>query len=421
MDRAFPSAAPDREVLPNWAAELAADLDRDAIIEDIVQADIAAAFPQRVGDAAFADQLRESVRENVTRTLDYMAGRGDLADVELRQPVEFAKAQAQLGIPQSAMQHSYRVGYLTLWETWSRALGARAAELRIDGTEVADGLRISTLSLLRYEDMALRQVADAYMEREAALRRTGEQVRQNAVRELLHGDLSVHPDDLFLTLGYDVGHSHVVVLVRGISDTGARRLAGQLRTAAQALGCLTVRMTVTDTELWLSRLKTWPDEAVDAIRDTLRQAGVAASVSRPAAGLEGFRSGHHEVRQVEAVRAVWAGGAPPVLAYEDVQLDALLIADVPAARRFVAQQLGPLAAGTETAATLRETLLAAFGSTSHVATAERLMLHEHTVRNRLQRIEKILGRPLTERRVELQVALRLCRLLGAVDPESTQD
>jgi DNA-binding PucR family transcriptional regulator len=56
-----------------------------------------------------------------------------------------------------------------------------------------------------------------------------------------------------------------------------------------------------------------------------------------------------------------------------------------------------------------------------VATAELLMLHEHTVRNRLQRIEKILGRPLTEQRVELQVALRICRMLGAVDPESTQD
>ncbi|MET7312819.1 hypothetical protein ABZS68_38875 [Streptomyces sp. NPDC005571] len=38
---------------------------------------------------------------------------------------------------------------------------------------------------------------------------------------------------------------------------------------------------------------------------------------------ERFRSGHDEVRQVEAVRALWAGGAPPVLAYEDVQLDAL--------------------------------------------------------------------------------------------------
>lgn len=421
MDHVFPSAVTDREVLPMWAADLAVDLDRDAIIESIIEADIAAAFPQRVGDAAFAGQLRESVRENVTRLLQFVAGRRSLADLELRQPVEFAKAQAQLGIPQSAMQHSYRVGYLTLWETWSRAVQRRATELGIDATEVADALRISTLSMLWYEDFALRQVADAYMEREAALRRTGEQVRQNAVRELLRGELSMHSDDLFLTLGYDVADSHVVVLVEDISDQGAKRLAGQLRTAAQAVGCLTVRMTVTDTHIWLSRLKTWHAEAIDAIRNTLLQAGVVASLSRPASGLEGFRSGHDEVRQVEAVRAAWAGGAPPVLAYEDVQLDALLITDLPAARRFVAQQLGPLAAGTETTATLRETLLASFSSTSHVATAERLMLHEHTVRNRLQRIEKILGRPLTERPVELQVALRLCRLLGSVDPESPLD
>ena len=46
-----------------------------------------------------------------------------------------------------------------------------------------------------------------------------------------------------------------------------------------------------------------------------------------------------------------------------------------------------------------------------ISAAEHLQLHEHTVRNRLHRAEEHLGRPLSERRTELQVALRLQRLL----------
>lgn len=47
-----------------------------------------------------------------------------------------------------------------------------------------------------------------------------------------------------------------------------------------------------------------------------------------------------------------------------------------------------------------------------MAAAEHLQLHEHTVRNRLQKAEQLLGRPLQERRTELQVAIRLVRLLN---------
>jgi DNA-binding PucR family transcriptional regulator len=50
---------------------------------------------------------------------------------------------------------------------------------------------------------------------------------------------------------------------------------------------------------------------------------------------------------------------------------------------------------------------AAFAFCRHVAAAEQLGLHEHTVRNRLHRAEQLLGHPLSERRAELLVALRL--------------
>ena len=51
-----------------------------------------------------------------------------------------------------------------------------------------------------------------------------------------------------------------------------------------------------------------------------------------------------------------------------------------------------------------------------MAAASHLHLHEHTVRNRLQKAAELLGRPLSERRTELQVALRLARLLTQAHP-----
>jgi DNA-binding PucR family transcriptional regulator len=53
---------------------------------------------------------------------------------------------------------------------------------------------------------------------------------------------------------------------------------------------------------------------------------------------------------------------------------------------------------------------ASFRFGSHVAAAEHLQLHEHTVRNRLHKAEELLGHPINERRTELQVAARLMRM-----------
>lgn len=87
------------------------------------------------------------------------------------------------------------------------------------------------------------------------------------------------------------------------------------------------------------------------------------------------------------------------------------MADSVKARAFVHAELGQLGADDDLAARLRETVEASQRWGSHVTTAAHLHLHEHTVRNRLQKAAELLGRPLTERRTELQVALRLARLL----------
>ena len=75
--------------------------------------------------------------------------------------------------------------------------------------------------------------------------------------------------------------------------------------------------------------------------------------------------------------------------------------------------LGPLTAEDETTARLRETLVAwlAEGGNARRA-AERLHAHKNTVLYRLQRAQRILGRPLDDDRGELELALAALAQLG---------
>ena len=100
--------------------------------------------------------------------------------------------------------------------------------------------------------------------------------------------------------------------------------------------------------------------------------------------------------------------AGSVVCYPDIALNALLTRDLSAARQFVRQELGELSSGSERSRRLRSTLVAFFEEgMSWGRTAERLNIHQNTVIYRVNQAKDLLGRPLTERRLELEVALRL--------------
>jgi DNA-binding PucR family transcriptional regulator len=97
-----------------------------------------------------------------------------------------------------------------------------------------------------------------------------------------------------------------------------------------------------------------------------------------------------------------------VVRYESVALAALLTIDPAEAAGFVEAQLGELASDTDAAARLRATLRVYFEENlSPARTARRLGIHHNTVMYRVKRVEEILGRPVHEGRLELDVSLRL--------------
>ncbi len=103
--------------------------------------------------------------------------------------------------------------------------------------------------------------------------------------------------------------------------------------------------------------------------------------------------------------------------FPELALEALMIGDVEAARRFAARELGPLAAGDDATVRLASTLAVFLDEgASFVRAARRLGVHTNTVTYRVHRAEELLGHPVSERQLELRVALRLARLAPGDPP-----
>jgi DNA-binding PucR family transcriptional regulator len=217
-------------------------------------------------------------------------------------------------------------------------------------------------------------------------------------------------------LDYPLASTHVAVLLPTVAEGAAGQVLHGLRAASSAREALVHPMDLSSSVIWLAQPSGWSTGAVDGLAQCLTRLDVQASLSEARPGPAGFRAAWQQVQDIERVRGAWGPShSPRVLRHGDVSLEILLMRDPDRAREFLAAELGPLADATDQSARLRETLEASFRWGSHVTTAEHLHLHEHTVRNRLLKAGELLGRPLQVRRTELQVALRLARLLEAPD------
>lgn len=351
-------------------------------------------------------------RENL-QALQVLSGRLAMSQVRLEQPLVFARVQAELRISQTALQRSYRVGFATMWEAWAGRLSTVAEATDIPRAEAVRALTLLTSMIFDYQDHVASQVAENFARVVDALSRTRAHVRQGLVRDLLRGErTSLAPSDL-ITLDHDLTAHHVAVLLPAVAEGAATQLVIGTRAATSVRQGLVQPLDLSRTAM-CGYPAPWTPAMTSRLRAALNAAGVQASVSEPLPGLTGFGEAFEQARDVERVRDAWGPEqAPPVLTHSDVSLETLLPSSCATrrARRFVATELGSLAQDTGEAARLRETLEASFRLGSHVATAEHLQLHEHTVRNRLHKGEELLGYPLHQRRTELQVALRLQRLL----------
>jgi DNA-binding PucR family transcriptional regulator len=139
---------------------------------------------------------------------------------------------------------------------------------------------------------------------------------------------------------------------------------------------------------------------------------VRFAVGEPGQGLDGFRRSHAQAERVR--RLVTSASSVGSLArYRELALAATLCADKERARTFAREELGVLAGPDPALQRLRETLavyLDAGASPLHAA--NRLGVHAKTVAYRMRRVEELLGRPIVQRRAELEAALLIAVTLG---------
>jgi DNA-binding PucR family transcriptional regulator len=309
---------------------------------------------------------------------------------------------------------------------------ADAWDERIAGAELTSELQARTMRLAHQQTFAwfdglVTQLTAAYEEERERAARTPETQRREAVQAALSGK-TVDVDALSRTAAYEFRRHHVgLVLWRGtpISDgvpaaldaqpafaAVAREIAAALRAAPP----LVVASASSVAWGWIAVREPVAVAQVRAAVAGARPDGVSVAFADPSPGLQGFRDTHQDALAASRVAMLQGGGAAAAgaaIAFEDVELAALLSDDLDRARRFVLRQLAQLAEDDPQRARLRATLriyLEEHGS--RTATARRLGIHPNTVTNRAKLCEALVGRSLLERPVELQVALALAETLG---------
>jgi hypothetical protein len=360
-------------------------------------------MPELSQPGAF-ELARTACHVNSKALLDALAGGIPLEEMALSAEVVLAtRAMVQHGVNHDSVMRGYRVGTTYWCNRWADAVEQHCADASVAVPVASYG----TTFLLNWLDIVTARLSVEFRDEAERQAREGSLAWAAYVRSaLVDDDLDVHAASL--RLGYDIGGRHVAfVLSRQQSGdhTPLESTAFELASAMSKTKPLVVRVDVDTTWCWV------PTQVARDIPNP--RAAVLVGQGRPGSGLSGFRRSHREA--CDALRVARLAGCPAghVTRFDHVELAALCSNDPVYCRAFIAERLGSLAAQTEEVQRLRATLRAYFDANCNFrATAVRLGLHHNTVRYRLDRAEALLGRPPSEERLQLELALHLALRLG---------
>jgi hypothetical protein len=344
-------------------------------------------------------EVAGSLRASTTANLDLVFA-GLAADQRLPAELppearEFARLMARLGVRLEVLLRMYRIGHAVTWERWLALAEARIADPAKRTAAITEASRY----MFDWVDSAAARIAELYATERDAVRRGRERRALGVVRDVLAGR-GPSPADAYAALDYDLDGWHVALVVSGPSPELA------VAEAARALGAsqrLVVPLSAEVAWAWVGRRQPFEPALPPATSDAAIAAGGAAE------GLDGFRRSHAQAREAHRVGEL---GRLATATYEDSALLALAVRDGDAARMFCEEELRGIDGDDARSRALRDTLLAWFTAGHNGASAAAALgAHENTVANRLRTVEERTGRPLTSRRAELEVALRLRALL----------
>ena len=363
------------------------------------------------------DMLHASVEGNIAMILQIL--RNDIPLDHLQPPTtatEYAIRLAQRGVPAAALRRAYHFG--------SDDLLAQMFE-EVRELDIAPDERLRLLHHLAgwthsYVDWITRAVLVAYDDEHRQIAERSATIASSLVRGVLAGGGAVPPDFTQHT-GYGLRQHHVALIAWmhganvGVDQTPTlQSLSAEM---AEALGMRSMLFSAVDRAtawVWLGHEEGHPPDlaGVSGLLSTVPD--VRLAVGRSAGGVEGFRRSHAEASRARSVASI-ARTDRQFFAHADrgVAVASMLVHDLPRLSEWVSDVLGDLAAPTEGAKRMRETLRVFLQEQGNFqASADRLMLHRNSVRYRVQRAIAARGRPLDCDRLDVELALEVSDLLG---------
>ena len=388
-------------------AQMSAELDTVArFLTDVIHNEL-----DELDDDVYVATL-QSVRSNLGLIMTLLHENAEpTSAVAPSEAVAYAKEYARRGLGFEVLRRAYRSAQAAFSRMWLERLRL----VTPDPDAFAESVGFFNDWLFSWIDTLERQLVEPYMHERERWIRGSAAMRAEQVRMILAGG-RVDVAEASTRLGYELRRDHLAFVV--YRDAAAavpadadgafgdmERLATALAEAVGARSELSVALG--------GRLACWAGLRGSPVLDDIPTDGsLRVAIGLPGNGIDGFRRSHHEAELARRAAELLSGGDPSrYVCFSETALDVLLTQDVEEARRFVVRELGPLANASASHQRLIETLAAFFEEgCSFVRTARRLGVHENTVVYRVRRAEEALGHPLSQRRIELQTALRLVSL-----------
>lgn len=327
-----------------------------------------------------------------------------------------AREMVHAGVGIETVLQIYQLGHQRFWGWWTARLHDHVAdgELRAAAVEHASEL------MFAYTHAVTTDAIRAYADEQSTWMRSVASRKRDLVEAIIEGHATAGTAELSASLGYDLALHHVGVVVWADGDVGvgagSEAVDAAIRACAVRLGAgrpLVIRTGVVAGWGWIGLTET-PRE--DVATSLVALPHVRIAVGTPAGGPEGFGATHREALAAQE-RAVEDAMPGRVVHFADIEVASLFRRDEEPVARFLSRHLGDLAADTARARELRDTLRAYLDEGEYAqATADRLYLHRNTLARRLDAAARLRGRPLTERRLELAVALELLRARDSAPP-----
>ncbi|WP_306796596.1 CdaR family transcriptional regulator [Nocardia sp. XZ_19_369] len=422
---------PNSEVVRDWLAEYVFETMRTETLEQIV-ARLDSAIIARVPELADRDVRRDLAASTRAHARAVLSGiTSDTFEYALPEEAHaFARTIARRGFELRMLLRTYHVGMEAVLDYMSEAVDQRQAPPEIERAVMLRMFERAT----KWVSLSVELLTDTYMEERERVLRAALNRRTETIRALLAGD-EVDVDQASVRLGYRLTQRHVAFVLwtdESESGSGDGEVIGVLERVAARVAAgigngrvLTVASGASGMWAWAglddlpgaesSRNEQGPGEpgALERIAAGLVESPVRVAFGVPAGQVAGFRQSHREAVAARQVAERGPAGTPRVIGYREVEVAYLAGADDAAMRGLIGRELRPLSGTDPNAARLRETLHAYLKShRSPEATAKLLGVHKNTVRYRIQRIEELLGYPIEQRSLPLELALACVAAYG---------